>query len=418
MAATKGENRRATVVGAGIVGVCSALYLQREGFTVTLIDRRGPGEEASTGNGGCFGYASCVPLSMPGLALKAPLMLLDPDAPFKLRWRDAPRLAPWFLRFLGHCNKPSVEDIADARFALLSRMYDGFDPLLASAGADDMVIRDGMLYVFETEKALAQNAYGLDLRRRRGIEMEELSGDEAREMEPALGPSVRRAFFFPQVGRTINPLRLTQVLARHFTDRGGTVLRREVTDFEIGAEGPRRVIAAGGGVDCDLVVIAAGTWSRPLARKLGSDFPLVAERGYNVMLPDPGVAPGRCVISGERYVGITPMEHGLRVAGLAEFAAADAPPVYARAERLLGLLTGLFPGVNTAGFEPWMGPRPSLPDSTPVIGWAPKHGNVLFAFGHDHIGLSTAGITGKLIGELAAGGPPSMDIEAYRPDRF
>ncbi|HJO96728.1 MAG TPA: FAD-dependent oxidoreductase [Rhodospirillales bacterium] len=418
MSKTNGKGRRATVIGAGIVGVCSALYLQREGFAVTLIDRRGPGEEASTGNGGCFGYASCVPLSMPGLALKAPLMLLDPDAPFKLRWRDAPRLAPWFLRFLGNCNKPSVEDIADARFALLSRMYDGFEPLLAQAGAEDMVKRDGMLYVFETEKALAQSAYGLDLRRRRGVKMEELSGDQAREMEPALGPSVKNAFFFPQVGRTVNPLRLAQVLARHFTDQGGTLLRRQATDFEIGAEGARQVLTGSGSVECDLVVIAAGVWSRPLAQKLGSNFPLVAERGYNVMLPDPRVTPSRCVISGERYVGITPMEHGLRVAGLAEFAAADAPPVYARAERLLGLLAGLFPGVNTAGFEPWMGPRPSLPDSRPVIGRSPKHGNVLFAFGHDHIGLSTAGITGQLIGELAAGRPPSMDIEAYRPDRF
>jgi D-amino-acid dehydrogenase len=418
MSKTNGKSRRATIIGAGIVGVCSALYLQREGFTVTLIDRRGPGEEASTGNGGCFGYASCVPLSMPGMALKAPLMLLDPDAPFKVRWRDAPRLAPWFLRFLGNCNKSSVEDIADARFALLSRMYEGFDPLLSAAGAEDMVIRDGMLYVFETEKALAQNAYGLDLRRRRGIEMEELSGDQAREMEPALGPLVKNAFFFPQVGRTVNPLRLAQVLARNFTDQGGTLLRRQVTDFEIGAEGARQVLTGSGSVECDLVVVAAGAWSRPLAQKLGSNFPLVAERGYNVMLPDPGVAPSRCVISGERYVGIMPMEHGLRVAGLSEFAAADAPPVYARAERLLGLLAGLIPGVNTAGFEPWMGPRPSLPDSRPVIGRSPKHGNVLFAFGHDHIGLSTAGITGRLIGELAAGRPPSMDIEPYRPDRF
>ena len=418
MAETNGRNRRATVIGAGIVGICSALYLQREGFTVTLIDRGGPGEEASSGNGGCFGYASCVPLSMPGLPFKAPLMLLDPEAPFKLRWRDAPRLAPWFLRFLGNCNRRRVEEIADARNALLSRMYESFQPLLAEAGAEDMVKRDGMLYVFETEKALAQNAYGLDLRRRRGIEMEELSGDEAREMEPALGPSVKRAFSFPQVGRTVNPLRLAQVLARHFTDKGGRLLRRRVTDFEIGAEGPRRVLTDGDAVECDLVVVAAGVWSRPLAQRLGSRFPLVAERGYNVMLPDPGVMPGRCVISGERYVGIAPMEHGLRVAGLAEFAATEAPPVYARAERLLGLLKGLFPDVNTAGFEPWMGPRSSLPDSRPVIGRSPKHGNVLFAFGHDHIGLSTAGITGQLIGELATGRPPTVDLAPYSPERF
>jgi len=418
MAEMNGENRRATVIGAGIVGVCSALYLQREGFTVTLIDRRGPGEEASSGNGGCFGYASCVPLSMPGLARKAPFLLLDPDGPLKVRWRDVPRLAPWFLRFHANCKRHRVEQTADARNALLSRMYDGMEPLLAAAGAEDMVKRDGMLYVFETEKALAQSAYTLDLRRRRGVKIDELSGDEAREMEPALGPSVKRAFFFPQVGRTINPLRLAQVLARHFTDQGGTVLRRQVADFEIGAEGARRVLTDGGAVECDLVVIAAGVWSRPLARKLGSHIPLIAERGYNVMLPDPGVMPGRCVVSGERYFGITPMEHGLRVAGLAEFAATDAPPNYARAERLLGLLRGLVPGVNTAGFKPWMGPRPSVPDSRPVIGRSPKHKNVLFAFGHDHIGLSTAGITGKLIGELATGRAPTINLSPYRPDRF
>ena len=418
MAETNMKTRRATVIGAGIVGVCSALYLQREGFAVTLIDRRGPGEEASSGNGGCFGYASCVPLSMPGLARKAPFLLFDPDGPLKVRWRDVPRLAPWFLRFLGNCDRRHVEETADARNALLSRMYEGMEPLLAAACAEDMVKRDGMLYVFETEEALAQSAYALDLRRRRGVEIDVMCGDEAREMEPALGPSVKRAFFFPQVGRTVNPLRLAQVLARHFTDQGGTLLRRQVADFEIGAEGPRRVLTDGDAVECDLVVLAAGVWSRILARQLGSRVPLIAERGYNVMLPDPDIMPGRCVISGERYFGIAPMEHGLRVAGLAEFAATDAPPVYARAERLLGLLKGLFPGVNTTRFEPWMGPRPSLPDSRPVIGRSPTHGNVLFAFGHDHIGLSTAGITGKLIGELAAGRASTINLTPYRPDRF
>ncbi|MDP7241202.1 MAG: FAD-dependent oxidoreductase, partial [Rhodospirillales bacterium] len=243
---------RVLVVGAGIVGTCCAVYLQREGFRVTLIDRDGPGEGCSSGNAGNFSVGSVFPQSMPGIWRKVPGMLMDPLLPLSIRWRHLPAALPWFTRFTMNSRRRRVEEIGLALKALYGHVLDAYDALLKSAGAQDLIVCRGRLTTYESELSLQKDAYALELRRRHGIDVQILSGDEARKMEPALTPLVKRAAFLPAYAHTVNPLRLTQVLARNFTDQGGTVLRREVTDFEIGAEGPRRVITDGGDLDCDL----------------------------------------------------------------------------------------------------------------------------------------------------------------------
>ena len=410
--------RRAVVVGAGIVGVCTALYLRREGFAVTLIDRDEPGRACSFGNGANLGYASCVPLSLPGILWRAPRMLVDPAAPFKLRPGHALRALPWLLAFTRNSTRARVEYIADGRNALLRHMYDAYQPLLADAGAGDLVRRGGLLYVFESEAALAGADYVFDLRRRRGIEVKVLSEGETRELEPALGPLVKHGVLLPQVAQTTDPLALTTRLAEAFVRGGGTLERDEVGGFDLGSETVRAVLTSTSSQAADLVVIAAGAWSGRLAAMLGARVPLEAERGYHVMLPEPGVTMRQAVVSAERNVGITPLAGGIRVVGIAEFAGLDAPPDYRRADALLRLAQVVVPGLAADGASRWMGPRPSLPDSLPMIGPAPRFSNALFAFGHDHIGLACAAVTGLLIAELAAGRPPSVDLKPYRADRF
>ena len=406
------------VIGAGMVGVCCGLYLQREGFEVTLIDRAGPGEAASFGNLGSFGIASCVPAAMPGVLKKVPGMLMDPEAPLKIRWGYAPRALPWFLRFIRQSWRENVEANARARQSLLDRVHEGIDPLVEDADAKHLMNQAGLLFTFESEAAFEGASYAFDLRRRNGVGFDVLDGNEARQVEPGLTPDVVRGIRIPNLTHTFDPLRLVQALAALFERNGGRVERRAVRGFETGPDGVRAIRTDQGDLPVDTVVVAAGVWSRELAAMLGSEVPLEAERGYHVMFHGTETKVNSAVLSVDRYLAVTPMLEGVRAGGTAEFAGVDAPPRYEIARSVQRHAEALFPGIKGESMSEWMGPRPSHPDSKPVIDRSPRHGNVFFAFGHDHLGLTMGGITGKLIAELAAGKPSSVDLEPFRVGRF
>ncbi len=412
------DGRTVLVIGAGIVGVCTALYLQREGFKVTLIDRNDPGEAASFGNSGSLGTASVPPIGMPGTLAKVPKMLFDPLHALVLPWWYLPRSWRWFLHFSRNSRRDRVEVLAEARQRLLSHTYEAFDPLFKDAGAEDLMQRVGRLEIYESEASFADASYGFELRRRHGVPMREMNGDEMREMEPDLGPGAVRGMLYTAVSHTVSPLRLTQVLFNHFIASGGTFLKEAVTGFDIGPDGPRQVLTDAGGHKVDLVVLAAGVWSRELARQLGTRVLMESERGYHSVIPDPGVNLKLAVVAADRNVAITPMEDGLRLGTMAEFCGVDGRADYERAERIYKTATGILPGLKTEGGTRWHGPRPSTPDSVPVIGRSPHHPSVLFAFGHGHLGLTMAAFTGQLIVDLAVGREPAIDLTPYRPDRF
>jgi D-amino-acid dehydrogenase len=406
------------VIGAGMVGTCCALYLQNEGYAVTLIDRGGPGEAASFGNLGGFGIASCPPASMPGVIRKVPGMLLDADAPLKLRWGHLPSALPWFLRFIAESRRERVEANAAARQSLLDKVHEAIDPLVADAGAERLMSQTGLMFTFESEAAFQGASYAFDLRRRNGVTMDLLDGNEARQVQPALSPKVVRAYRIPNFSHTVDPLKLVQALAGLFERRGGTLLRERARGFDIGPDGVRAIRTEGGDVPVERVVIAAGVWSRQFAAMLGTRVPLEAERGYHVMYNGTDVKMNGGLISVDRHIAVTPMLDGIRAGGTAEFAAPDAPANFAIAASVRRQAEALVPGLKSDNITQWMGPRPSHPDSKPVIGRAPGHANAYFAFGHDHLGLTMGGITGKLIGELVSGRPTSVDLTPFRPDRF
>lgn len=408
----------AIVIGAGIVGVSCALYLQRDGHRVTLIDPKGPGNGASFGNAGNLGWASCVPAAMPGVLKKVPQMLFDANAPLKLHWGHVPAAAGWFARFIANARPARIEAIADARQALLARLHDGYRPLLEEAGAEDLLDYSGLLMTWESEAAFAGARYALELRRRRGVPMDELDGNEARQIEPALTPAVKRAVHFPRLAHVVNPLRLTETLARHFERRGGRILREAARGFEMGASGPVAVTTDAGRRPADRFVVAAGVWSKQLARQLGTRTPIEAERGYHTVFADPGIGLRAALMSADRYIAVTQMETGIRATGVAEFADPERPADMRYAEMVQRRAQGLLPGLKDGRRTQWMGPRPSHPDSLPVIGRSPRFGNVVFAYGHDHIGLALGGITGRLVADIVAGRPAIVDLTPYRPDRF
>ena len=410
--------RSITVVGAGIIGIACASYLQRDGHAVTVVASRGPGEDCSFGNSGLLSPGAVVPPAVPGAWRSIPRWLLDPLGPLSVRWSYAPWLAPWLAGWLRACREARAREVSSALAALHAPVFRNYAPLLADAGATDLVQRTGQLYVSEREGAAAGSALTQALRTAAGIRTELLTGDAAREMEPALGRQYRSALYFPDNGHSVNSFELVRKLAAHFQHAGGTLLTRTVTGFEMGESGPRCLLTDAGPLPVETLVIAAGAWSHRLVAQLGTRVPLEAERGYHLMLPRPGVALRLPLVDRDHNFTMTPMDCGLRLGGTAEFAGVDAPPDYRRARVLLEHGRRALPGMNGEGATEWMGCRPSLPDGLPVIDRSPNFARVFFAFGHAHFGLTEAPTTGKLMAEMIGGRPTSLDVAPYRVARF
>lgn len=412
-----GEPPRAVVIGAGIVGMCCALALQRDGHAVTVLDPRPPGSFCSFGNAGQVSPFWTTPLGLPGLLPRVPGMLADPLAPLALRWRDLPALTPWLFRFLAASRRRRVEAITAALARLLAGALAAHRRLMTLLGAA-LLVEGGILYVFETAAAAGDFAVELDLIRRQGVRAEGLSGAAARALEPALTERLHSAVFFPDNGHVVDPFGLVTRIAERFQALGGRLVAASAEDIELGPDGARAVRAGDGRHPADLVVLAAGALSGPLAVRVGAVLPLTTQRGYHMTLPRPGIALGKALVSGDRHFCLTPMTGGLRLAGTMELARFDRPPDWRRAEALVTVARRLLPGLDGSGGMPWMGHRPALPDSLPVIGRAPAACNVLLAFGHGHLGLTLGPLTGELIADLARGRSPPLALGPFAATRF
>jgi D-amino-acid dehydrogenase len=407
-----------TVIGAGAVGVCSALYLQREGHKVTLIDRIPPGRGCSYGNAGLVQTGATVPIATPGVLRQVPRMLLDPDQPLVIRWQYLPRLMPYLARFVAAARPTRVEEISKALASLLSLAADSYKDLLAGAGSPELLQHSGELYVYETEASYLKAKAGHDLRRRRGIRVEEIPAHELRQLEPALAPIFTRAVLLPDSLKTVDPYLVVSRLAEDFRARGGEILQAEAEDVEVGPEGPRELVTSAGRRKLDRLVVAAGAYSKRWAKRFGSGVPLDTERGYHLTLPDPGIRLRVPIVSGDYRFGIAQIGDGIRLAGTAELARVDAAPNYARAERLLRLGQRVLPELRGEGRQSWMGHRPSTPDSLPVIDRSPRFPGVYYAFGHGHLGLTLGAATGRVLAELVAGRKPPVELAPFRVTRF
>jgi D-amino-acid dehydrogenase len=406
------------VIGAGIVGICTASYLLRDGHDVLVLDPREPGTGCSFGNAGGISPGSCVPLAMPGVLRKVPGWLSDPEGPLHIRLAHLPHALPWLLRFVRNASRARATQASSALRALHRLTFECYEPLLARAGCADLISRRGQLLLYESEAELAADDFGLALRRERGVAVEILNQDELRQLEPGLAPIFARAAFLPEQGQCANPFRLVQTLARQFAADGGRIERREVRGFEH-ADGTIGALATDTGRQpASAVVVAAGAWSGRLCRELGHAVPLESERGYHVTVADPGATTRIQAMWMRRAFVATPMEMGMRFAGTVELAGLAAPPTERRAAALLRHGQRMIPGLRTEQVSTWMGHRPGTPDSVPVIGPSPGFGNLQFAFGHGHTGLIAGAVTGRVVADLIARRPPPIDIDPYRVERF
>lgn len=414
--------RKVIVIGAGVVGVCAASFLRRDGHEVILIDPHEPGQGASFGNAGGLNPASIVPLSMPGVVWNVPKWLFDPRGPLAIRWTYLPMLAPWLIRFLRAGAPEQVEATARALRSLLKPCLETLAPLVREAGVEDLVHRQGGMFVYRSRASLAKHNAGYELRRRHGVVCEKLNADEIRELEPSLSHEYVCGVLIRENANTTNPHRLVMSLAQAFARAGGKIARCKALGFVLDGEKLRAVKTDAGDLAADCAVLAAGIHSRALARALGDAVPLESERGYHLMIRNPEVTTRLSVMDGEGRFVATPMEAGLCVAGTVELASVDAPPNWNRARIMLDHAQRMLPGLSgkygPERLSTWMGHRPSLPDSLPVIGRSRLSPGVLYAFGHGHVGMTAAPMTGRVIADLVAGRPAAIDIAPFRADRF
>ena len=407
------------VIGAGIVGVASALRLQREGRNVLLIDRDDVAAQASRGNAGALAFSDILPLASPGILRMAPRWLLDPLGPLTIRPAYLPRLAPWLFRFWRASGRDRVRASTTAQAALMKLSAAETPLLLSAANASHMLRSDGALHLYESEAELLSSQPGWATRAEHGIAFTHLHGSQAiAELQPGLTSAFVAATFVPAWQTVSDPLQVTQALAQAFAQHGGRIRRAEAIAIVPGADGVAVSLRDGTTLVAARVVVAAGAWSHRLARSLGDNIPLETERGYNTTLPVGAFDLKRQLIFGGHGFVVTPLGTGVRIGGAVEFAGLDAPPNFARSAAMLAKAKRFMPGLRTEGGSQWMGFRPSLPDSLPVIGKAAADERVVYAFGHGHLGLTQSAATARLVADIIAGRLPPLDLTPFRPQRF
>ena len=421
-------NAPIAVIGAGIIGACVAACLQRDGHAVMLVDPDEPGAGASSGNAGMLSTSSIIPVGMPGIARKVPGWLLDPHGPLTLRWRYLPAIAPWLLRLLRSATPDKVELQARALRSLLQSSLENYRPLVADAGAGHLVHQRGTLYLYASEQSWRADALNTAIRRRNGIRIDDVVGADLRALEPDLAPAFTHARLVRANGHVSHPRALVQALVAHAASGGARVLRECVRGFEHNGAQVTAVLTGEARHAVRGVVLSCGAWSRTLATELGDRVPLDTERGYHITIANPEKGPRTPTLYVDGNVGVTPMDMGLRFTGTVELAGLQAPPDWRRADGLLDKARALYPGLVPASATTvadasgrvtrWMGFRPSMPDSLPVIGPSSRFGNAWYAFGHGHSGMCAASTTGRLIADLVAGRAPCIPSAPFSAQRF
>ncbi len=406
------------IVGAGIVGVSTAIWLQRDGHKVILVDRAGPAEGASFGNGGILASCSCVPVTGPGLIAKAPRMLLDPTQPLFLRWGYLPKLAPWLRKYLSHANAADTTRIAKAIAGVTADSLNDHLALAAGTGAEKWIVPSEYAYIYRDRAHFEEDAFGWNLRRENGFTWEEIEGQAFRDWDGIFASDLGFAAKFDDHGRISDPGQYVKDLAAHVVAQGGQLLKADVTDV-VRENGQVTAIRAGGeNIPCSAVVIATGVWSGALAKKLGLSVPLEAERGYHIELWEPNFMPKAPVMVASGKFVATPMEGRLRIAGVVEFGGTEAGASQAPLNLLKKNGIAAFPGLKWKEMTEWVGFRPAPADSIPVIGEVPGIKGAFTGFGHHHIGLTGGPKTGRLLAQMIAGRQPNVDVSVYSPARY
>ena len=408
----------AIVVGAGIVGLCCAYALHLRGVKVTIVDRDPAGDKTSYGNAGALAISECVPHSLPGQIWSIPKWLIDPMGPLSIRPAHIPQLMPWLLSYLGHSRKKNVAHIAKALHAINGRVSADYDPMLQAIGYADKVRDKGCIRVYDDYKSFKLSAQEWDIRKQYGQNYELLGENDLRAMAPAIGKAKTFGVFQPQWRIMDDPKGLVGSLREWLVDQGVALVAANVDALVTRDERVVGVKTPTGEHLADITVVAAGAWSKQLAKQVGETCLLESERGYNTTLPYPNIELNHELVFPEQMFAVSPLSIGVRVGGASEFAGLTAAPNYKRSDNLLLLAKRYLPELNTENGQQWMGHRPSTPDSLPVLGPSVKWQGLCYAFGHSHLGMTQAASTGQMLAEVLLEPEKGTDLTAYSIGRF
>lgn len=409
---------KAIVIGAGVAGLSTALYLQRAGVSTSVIDPLPPAGGASFGNAGLLSPDTAVPIALPGMLRKVPGWLTDPLGPLSVKPAYFPRALPWLLRWIEAGRLDRVMAISDAMRALHKDSLGCWQELLGQSAYRDLFRAAGQVQVWEGDADTANAAVEAAIRDRHGIRADILTADDLRQMFPCIARNVTRGLLVPGNGQTVSPAKSVSTLAGLFQHEGGELIHERAMKLIPSETGGWMVLTNIANRTADHVVVATGAWAKQLLTPLGIKVPLETERGYHAMLFDAEVMPSIPIMNKTRAFGVTPMEDGLRVAGTVEIAGLDAPPNEARAKMLVGQAQSMFPGLSGSKVRYWMGFRPSTPDSLPVLGAAPRHPGLHFVFGHGHFGMTGGPPSGRLAARQITGQATGIDAKPYAIGRF
>ena len=410
------KNVKVAIVGAGIQGVCSALFLQKKGFQVTLFDRDDPGNAASYGNAGHFSPYASVPLNRPDILADVPAMLLSSRGPLALKWNYVPKMIPWFLKFISNCRKEKMMHTAKNMHQILDLALPAFDELFEEISLDGLVENNGIMYVWTNENLKSRELEN-NIRKDLGVKQQLLNKKEIHDLEPNLKPFYHGGVFYENARHARNPKKILIKLFENFIKKGGKFMKLNIQDLNFDENNPvirseaQRFIF-------DKLVISCGAFSKKLTDKLHENIPLDTERGYHIHFKGCDHLISRPVVFQNRGFGMTPMEQGLRVVGTVEFGGLNNPISKSRVKNLINNAKYLLDGLPDHHEDEWLGFRPTLPDYLPVIGPSKNYKNVFYSFGHHHLGWTLGAISGKIVSKMISNENTNLDLKAYSSLRF
>ena len=417
-------NKNIYVIGAGVVGIACAIALQRDGHKVVLIDKTGPAAGASFGNAGAVVNGSCIPTATPGIVVGGLKMLLN-NGPLSIKLARFPSMLPWLVRFMLQSSARNYHYNAKKLVSLTSRATASWQALLDPQKFDSLDCQNlfknvGWLRLFETTAAFEANLSARKLIAECGTDFSILNYDEIYQLEPNLNKIFRHGFFQSDCHFITNPEKMLQLLTAHFIETGGSLEIADVREIGISQSVDNNncpvIRTTTGDIYPAKIVLCAGAWSAKIARGLNYKVPLMAERGYHLMLP-PTTSISRPIVNANQSIVLSPMQTGLRLTSQVELAHVDDAPDYGKIRALLPQVKRMLPDAVLEEQSVWMGARPSLPDSLPIISQS-SHPDIFYAFGHQHLGMTLGPLTGELIADLVAKRPTAIDVSPFKADRF
>ena len=408
------------IIGSGIQGVCIGLQLIKKGIPVTLFDRNDPLSKnfhpASYGNAGHFSPYSVLQFNRTDILYDVPKMLFSSYGPLALKWNYVPKMIPWFLHYIKNCNKKSMLHTAKSMNQILSLSNDAYEEIFKEIDMTNLIEKKGIIYVW-TKKNLKSRELEIKTRKDLGIEQKLLTQKEILELEPNLKPVFDAGVIYENAMHAKDPQGILKKIFKLFIDKGGKFIQENILSLKQISESQTIIKSTNQEYAFEKTVIASGAFSKNLTDQLGENIPLDTERGYHVHFKDMEHLISRPVIFLDRGFGMTPMNQGLRAVGTVELGGLKNPPSKKRIDYIVKCAKELLPQLKTHEDE-WLGFRPTLPDFLPILGPSLKNENIIYAFGHHHLGWTLGAITGKIISGIVAGEKTNLDLAPYSSKRF